>query len=283
MHSLSLALLVVHAAGPLPGDAEALAALDEMFAAWAEVQTLTFRQTKTERFRDGSTTVDEQLVKLRRGGEFYLKNLRPRPGQEAIYSARRDLHKLIGHRGSFPDVTVTLSIWSSLATAKQHHPITHLGFGYLFEQIEAGMQRARRKPNGERVEWGGALTLRGTPAVRLVLHAGDAAPKPVVAPEKESVVAFGRRVGCDPFWIVYLNDGLEGLSDKVSAGTSYLVPGAYGQKTELVLAQANHLPLRVTIWDFAGNIYERFEYFDLVVNPPLTDLDFDPENPAYGF
>jgi len=43
------------------------------------------------------------------------------------------------------------------------------------------------------------------------------------------------------------------------------------------------LPVYAEIFDWHGQLIERYGYLDLRLNPGLTDADFDSKNPAYGF
>jgi outer membrane lipoprotein-sorting protein len=43
------------------------------------------------------------------------------------------------------------------------------------------------------------------------------------------------------------------------------------------------LPVYAEIFDRHGQLIERYGYLDVRLNPGLTDADFDPKNPAYGF
>jgi outer membrane lipoprotein-sorting protein len=43
------------------------------------------------------------------------------------------------------------------------------------------------------------------------------------------------------------------------------------------------LPVYAEIFDWHGQLIERYGYLDVRLNPGLTDADFDPKNPAYGF
>lgn len=44
-----------------------------------------------------------------------------------------------------------------------------------------------------------------------------------------------------------------------------------------------HLPIYAEVFDWDGRLVERYGYLDLRLNPGLTDADFDPKNPDYGF
>ena len=43
------------------------------------------------------------------------------------------------------------------------------------------------------------------------------------------------------------------------------------------------LPVYAEIFDWHNQLIERYGYRDIRINPGLTDADFDPKNPAYGF
>ncbi|RMF48972.1 MAG: DUF1571 domain-containing protein [Bacteroidetes bacterium] len=43
-----------------------------------------------------------------------------------------------------------------------------------------------------------------------------------------------------------------------------------------------HIPLVIEVEDEKG-LYERYEYYKVEVDPPLTDFDFSRKNPAYKF
>jgi hypothetical protein len=47
--------------------------------------------------------------------------------------------------------------------------------------------------------------------------------------------------------------------------------------------QAYQLPIYTEIFDWHGQLVERYGYLDVRLNQGLTDADFDPKNPAYGF
>ena len=63
------------------------------------------------------------------------------------------------------------------------------------------------------------------------------------------------------------------------------LPSLYADQVEVCVDEALHLPTRVDAWDLVdGRLVqvEHYVYRSITVNPPLTDLDFDPANPAYN-
>jgi len=59
--------------------------------------------------------------------------------------------------------------------------------------------------------------------------------------------------------------------------------GYYCQTAVLEVDYELRLPIYVEIFDWQNVLVERYGYRDLRLNPGLSDADFDPKNPEYGF
>lgn len=268
-------------AQPLQYDPKAEALLARFAERWAATKTLTYRFAKRERMRDGKVIEEQARVKLRAPNTVYIAAVKPRVGQEVIYAPARDRRRLVAHPGTFPDVTVRLDIHGGLATKGQHHPVSHSGFEYTLRTIERAVKRAKAAPAGERLEYRGAGVVHGRKVEIIALHTGTRPPRKAMARDDESLFAFAEREGADPYLVLMHNPEIDALDDELEE-REYVVPAYYGKSTELKLDVEHGLLLEQTVWDEAG-VYEHYEFFDLVVDPPLTDADFDPENPAYDF
>ena len=263
-------------------DPEATALVERMSAAWAHVDTLTYRFNKTERMRDGTLIVEEVAVKLKKPLSLYIAAILPDRGQEIIYDPRHDPEHFVVHRGRFPDLTLHLDLYGSLATRGQHHLLTHAGLGYTLSTLKIGINGARKRAEGGVLRHVGTTTLWGRGVEVIRFEAGDLTPLEIPAHADETLLDFAARVGMDAYAIFSINPEIEQMTDELEA-RAYKVPKTYGARTELAIDLGTGLPIRVTIWDAAGRLYERYDYMDVVVNPRLTDIDFDPENPAYNF
>jgi hypothetical protein len=63
-------------------------------------------------------------------------------------------------------------------------------------------------------------------------------------------------------------------------------PGQYAPRVLVCMSLEHGLPTRFAAWERAGEglrMVEDYGFEGLVVNPGLSDVDFDPDNPAYGF
>lgn len=87
-----------------------------------------------------------------------------------------------------------------------------------------------------------------------------------------TIVAGGYRTTFErPTWRYHLY-----FSD--TAGRDY-----YCRTAVIDIDRDHHLPILAEIYDWDNQLVERYGYADLHLNPGLTDEDFDPKNPNYGF
>jgi hypothetical protein len=59
--------------------------------------------------------------------------------------------------------------------------------------------------------------------------------------------------------------------------------GYYCMPAVIDVDREHRLPVYAEIFDWRGQLIERYGYLDVRLNPGLTDADFDPKNVAYGF
>lgn len=59
--------------------------------------------------------------------------------------------------------------------------------------------------------------------------------------------------------------------------------GYYCMTALIDVDREHRLPIYAETFDWDGQLIERYGYLDLHLNPGLSDEDFDPKNPAYGF
>lgn len=266
-------------------DEKAQAVVDAYSKAWASTNSVQFRMRKTEWQKNGRPFFEDVTVKFKKPGNVYMFQHSPNKGQEALYVPGKDAKNLTAHPGSFPDVTVTLDVGGGMATKNQHHPIFHSGFTYALSIIENALADAKKDPKGEKLEYGGEVTVNGRVGELVRVTSGGRAPKKVQAKAGESLLDFAKRVNQDPFVIVMANADLSDLSSDLEAGKTYTVPAYYATKCEFVIDKEFHLPLKQTIFigDKGDKDYEKTEFLDYKINPSFTDADFSKDNKAYGF
>ena len=284
---LLLGLAVLPFAHAQPGaffiDPRALQIVERFERAWRAASAVTFRDVKVERLRNGKVVKEELAVKYQRPGRAYLRMLKPREGQEVIYDRTKNTKQLTVHPGHFPDLTLSLDIEGMLATRDQHHTVASVGFDQAMHILRAGIERAKREPYGDRLEYGGSSKLDGHEVERVVMRAGTHPASKVSAHEGETLLSFARRVDMDAYVIYIANPAIRSLASRLDGGESYIVPAYYAPRCESWFDKQTGMPLKQVMWSEDGSLYESYEHLDLVLNPKLSDADFDPQNPGYGF
>ncbi len=264
-------------------DPRAIRIVERFERVWKTTRSVTFRDVKTERLRNGKVVTEELTVKYQSPGRVYLRMLRPRVGQEVIYDRTKDPKHLTVHPGRFPDLTLSLDIEGLLATHEQHHTVAAVGFGKALHILRAGIERAKREPYGDNLDYGGKSTFDGRSVEKVTMRAGNHPPREVQALDNETLLSFARRVDMDAHVILAANPGIRSLASRLSGGRAYGVPAYYAPRSESWFDDKTGMPLKQVMWSADGRLYEDYRHLDLVLDPPLTDSDFDPENPAYGF
>ena len=278
-----LCLQLAVSAGDLTIDPKAKAAIDRLDKAWAGVKTATYKMKKHERMRNDKESREENLVKFRKPADVYINCIKPCTGQEVIYAPGKNEKQLRVHPGRFPDLTLWLDVHGDLVMNNQHHPIYHMDIGYGIDITRRTFKAVETDAQGEKCEYGGAVTRNGRTGDLVRLIAGNRAPKMVEAKKGETFLTMGRRIGADAYMMYVANPEVSSVNSKLGGGKLYRVPAYYAEKTEMVIDVETGYLLDLTLWNGDGEIYEHYEYLDFVANPPLTDLDFDEKNPAYKF
>lgn len=264
-------------------DPKAKELLDRLDREWQQVKTATYRFKRMERMRNGKEVREEQTVKFRKPNDVYMSCIAPCKGQEVIYSQTKNPKQLRVHPGSFPDVTLWLDVHGDLTTKNQHHVIYHTDLGYALDIIHRAFKAVETDPQGEKLEYGGTVTRAGRQGELVRLVAGNRPPTKVQPNKGETFLDLGKRIKVDPYVLYAANDDVSSLNSRLSADKTYVVPAYYAEKTEMVIDPKTGLLLENKMWNGDGELYEQFEYFDMVPNAPLTDADFDEKNPAYHF
>lgn len=250
---------------------------------WSRTDRVAYNMVKAERMRNGRTIREEITIKFRKPKTVYVAQVKPRPGQEAIYDPSRDPDEVLAHPGRFPDFTVSLDVYGRYATKDQHHPVTHIDFGYTIRTIRRTLESAQGSPYGERAEFIGTERLDGREVEHIRLSGGRAPWRSERARDDESVFAFAERVGADPYLVFYNNPSIRRVTDELDEDERYTVPPYYSPQLDLWFDVDTGMLRKLEAVDYQGRLYERFEYVKMRLNPVLTDYDFDPDNPAYDF
>jgi outer membrane lipoprotein-sorting protein len=218
--------------------------------------------------------------KFSRPFKVYVKYIEPHAGREGIYVRGANRNRLRAHKGSLPDVAVSLSPLGRVAMEDNHHPITSFGLERMLEVGTANIRKALERGDATvRVSNGGVVN--GEPTWRIDVKSRSGG-RHVDARRGEDLWELATRVGQDMYVLLHHNDGIDSPTD-LSEGQSVFVPNYYASRGEYFIGKRTFMMIKAKSWDHHGQLYESYEYPVLELNPGLDDRDFNHRNKAYDF
>lgn len=254
--------------------------IDEFIeAATVRYRRLSVIQTHVERFGSRMGPSTRLLLKYDET-RIYIKTLEgPRAGAEIIYAPGWNGNKARVRTGGFPDVTINLHPRSKLMMQGQHHSIEHASFAFLAQTLAVSLARGRAV-EGFSAHYLGERQVGGRTAECVSLRCPWKVNRHLVEPG-EDAWSLAERLAVPPQLLLQVN-GFSKLSD-VRPGRWITTPAYYGTGIDIALDRENLLPLRMTVYESDGVQYEDYAWSNLDLATPIGDIDFSPENPAYGF
>jgi hypothetical protein len=248
-------------------------------AATVRYTRLSVIQTHVERFGSRMGPSSRLLLKYD-GRRIYIKALEgPRAGSEIIYAPGWNGNKARVRTGGFPDVTINLDPRGKLMMQGQHHSIEHASFAFLARTLAISLARGR-VVEGFSAHYLGERQVEGRSAECVSLRCPWKVERHLVAPG-EDAWSLAEQLAIPPRLLLQVN-GFSKLSD-VRPGRWITTPAYYGTGIDIALDKETLLPLRMTVYESAGVPYEDYAWSDIDLVTPITDIDFSPDNPAYGF
>ena len=248
----------------------------------AETRDYTGKLYRQERFLDGMKN-QLNFFKFKKPFSVYLRFIKPFPGREVIFVRGWNDNELKVHKGSFPDITVSLDPQGDTAMERSHHPITQFGFANTLKLAAKNLRLARKRGEGEiKVTDGGVVNGQAVWKIDSKFPKGGHF---VTARDDETLWDISRRTGQDMYLLLYVNHQKNDYDepDDVDEDDKVFIPRYYGAHAEFYVTKDRSIPVRVVIRDWQGRLYEQYDYTEIKRNVGLTGKDFDPDNKAYDF
>lgn len=253
--------------------------LAEAFNAMAGVYDYRGTLVKQERF--GDELVQQKLeFKFSRPFKVYVKYLEPHAGREGMFVRGSNRNRLRAHKGSAPDIAVSVSPYGRAAMEDNHHPITSFGLERMLEIAAQNISRAIHRGDAL-LDLSDAGVVNGEPTWRIDVES-RAEGRTVTAKRGEDLWELARRARQDMYVILHHNVDIDSPTD-LSEGQKVFVPHYYARRGHYYIGKRSFMLLKAESWDHRGDLYERYEYTALELNPGLADRDFDHRNEEYDF
>jgi len=264
---------------PAADGARIEALLEQSFNAMAGVYDYRGTLVKRELFGD---ELIEQMIefKFSRPFKVYVKYLEPHVGREGIYVRGANRNRLRAHKGSVPDVAVSLRPLGRIAMEDNHHPITSFGLERMLEVAAHNIRKAIERGDATLTLTNGGV-VHGEPTWRIDIRS-ESGGRHVTAQSSEDLWELADRVGQDMYVILHHNDEIHSPTD-IEEGQRVFVPHYYATRGAYFIGKRTHMMIKAQSWEQEGTLYESYEYPTLELNPRLKARDFDQRNKDYNF
>ncbi|MCB9233079.1 MAG: DUF1571 domain-containing protein [Bacteroidia bacterium] len=275
--SLALIFLISGFTAPRPQE-DMRAIVDKMVVAIYSYNTLTFTMKRKERFGTGYN--EGKLVgKVQESPrKIYCKNEYPDEGSEVLLVGTTG--KALVNPGKFPWVNLNLDPHGEIMMKKQHHSVHEMGFHITGRIIKSALKEHGHDFE-KYVSYQGQKNWDGRPCHVLVIDYPKWQYESYTVKAGEDLWKIALDKTLSEFLIMAKNPGISDYSD-VKAGQVIQIPNVYSKKSILYIDVQNHLPVVQEVHDEKG-MFERYEYTNLKVNPPLKAAEFTEDYDGYGF
>lgn len=262
-----------------PEVAQIKALLDQSLQAMEGIYDYRGKLVKRELF--GNKLIEQTIeFKFSRPFKVYVKYIEPNPGREGIYIQGSNRDRLRAHKGSVPDVAVSLNPYGRVAMEDNHHPITSFGLSQMLDVAVHNIRKAMKRGDATISLSDGGI-VNGEPTWRIDLESKSGG-RYVTARRSESLWDLAKRVGQDMYVILHHNDSIESPWE-IEPGQRVFVPNYYASRGQYFIGKRTLMLIKAMSWDQNGRLYESYEFTGLDLNPGLQDRDFDYRSSEYNF
>jgi len=257
--------------------------LNQMLQAMNEVQTLKFNLTKEERI-NGQLVTKSLRVKYRKHPfAIYLYFYDPNPGMEVLYvSGLNDGKAWINpNKALLSWLEPKMDPLGKGMGKKEHHTLFEMGMEYTRMLLTELQDRADREGRFDALcQFDGVVDVGNRKCQKIALLYPDFAYTPYKVLDGEDIRSIARKLNLNPYMILEKNR--IAWFDKVRTGDEILIPNIFAPKVYLYVDKITRLPILQEIFDEKG-LFERYRYEYLLVNPEISEEEFRPDFPQYGF
>lgn len=254
--------------------------VSKLINAMDNIKSLTFNLKKQERLK-GKMVPGEQQVKMTVNPfKVYIKVAVPDKDAEVLYVQGQRDGKTLVNPAKFPYINLNLDPYGDILRTGQHHTIFELGFKYMSGIVKDSYKRFGNKID-DYVLLEGEVTWRGRQCYKAIIDNKDFAYVDYTVKNGEDILDIAKKHFVSEYMILEMNKGVNDYDD-VKAGQTIKIPNTYCRKIVFYIDKENFLPIYQKLWDDKG-LFAEYEYFNVKVNPSISDAEFTPDYKGYGF
>jgi outer membrane lipoprotein-sorting protein len=256
---------------------------NKMVAAMEAYQTCQYTMKSEERLPD---------MKDLRGGEIltkvsetprkvYMKmTADPNKGTEVLYVDGENSGKAYV-KSTKLFFSISLAPTGGMLTKDQHHTLNSAGFRLVARIVKAGMKRSDEQGRFDEVfKYVGDVTWNGRNCYKLVIEDPTWTYTTYKALKGETLLTVANKLLISEYSIADLN-GIKSFEDDLG-GKTLKVPTSYAKKSVFYIDKENNFPVFQELTDDRG-VFERYQFFNLKINPAFKSNEFTKGFEGYNF
>jgi len=264
-------------------DSQTRTIVNKMIAAMESYKTCFYTMKSEERLPD---------MKDLRGGEIFTKinetpkkvymkmTADPNKGTEVLYVTGENSGKATV-KSTKLFFSISLAPTGSMLTKDQHHTLLSTGFRLVARIVGAGVKRADEQGKFDVVfKYAGDVTWNGRSCYKLIIEDPTWTYTTYKALKGETLLTLASKLLISEYSIADLN-GIKSFEDDLG-GRTLKVPTSYAKKSVFYIDKENNFPVFQELTDDRG-VFERYQFFNLKINPEFKANEFTKGFDGYNF
>lgn len=180
--------------------------------------------------------------------------------------------------------TVSLNPYGSRMRENQHHTLLQAGFNFLAQIIKAAINRADTERPGQFdsfFKYDGDVTWNGKQCYKITIDDPDFKYIEYTVQAGDDINKLEKSRNICGYLIIEKNPSVKSW-DSLKPGMKIKLPSSYAKKTVLYIDKTNNLPVVQMMSDEVGE-FEKYEFYNLVVNPTFAADEFTMDFKDYDF
>lgn len=250
----------------------------DMMDSVKKISYLRFNMTALERVEHGFAKATTKVKMQIHPKKSYLVN--PEKKLEVLYNENLLKGKCLVKPHVFPYFTLTLDPRGNLMRKNQHFTMHELGFDYTAKTIAMALSKEKDQVL-KHLSYVGKAEKNKMTCYLMVYENLSFSYFDYVVQAKETVASVANKFIVSDYMIRYKNK----LFDEygyIKQGTKLKIPTFYCKKAVFYVDEKTMLPVSVSIYDDVG-LFENYDYYDIELNKPISDAEFQRGYKDYGF
>jgi LysM repeat protein len=258
-------------------DLKGVEVLQKMIESIDHISTIQFKLKDHERINNKIRIGEEDVKMTYDPLQIYVYVQQPDKGVEVLWKKGENHNKAYVHSKGIP-FTLSLDPYGK-KMRNGHHTLFELNFHYI-QDIVKEMKRNSGNQFERYIKNVGKIDFDGKHCYQIEIHYPEFRYYSYQVKNGESIIDIAKDKNLSEYMILEKNH-LKNYHD-IKEGQQIKLPTAYAAKTIFYIDEATYLPLVQMIYDDQG-LFEKYEYYDLKLNPTFDKNEFSKKNKSYHF